>query len=379
MFSQCIQTVEHRQLLLILDEKRARVRDALKRAKRADNPDILGVINSVEEYLPYLFTVIESLETGELRLSSSVPEFSWRLPMKSAVHARHVVEPPRVEVSSLDFEKGMVLFTYALALTTFAENVLKQTTDNAEKWKLITNRLMKAESVLRYLAEQNINLSPGCSDILDLHPSTIFALITLISGSLHLAIIYKAQAQDSQSPSLLSRVALFAAEKFGTASQLFSGSISSGTGSKHKILATFLPNNAVSQWLKEARSFSIAFAEKYMADTSQAKGQVGLAVAYAQHAKEVLSSVDGTKYLQPMVGSLKTVIEERLVLFTAENDRIAFQPVPSSAEVEQNWPSGREVISAQSPWNPPQNLLHARDGYRSPAPVEQKTEKREYY
>lgn len=378
-FSECISTIEYRQLLLTADEKRARVRDSLKRAKRTDNPDLFGVVNALEEYIPYLFTTIECLDMGELQLSSTLPSFSWRLPMKSATQSRHlhVVEPPREEVASLDFEKGMILFTYALALASFAENVQKQTSENAEKWKLITNRLMKSESVLRYIAEQGIGLTPGCSGILDLHPSTISALITLISGSLHLTIIYKAQAQASQSSSLLSRVALYAAEKFGTSTQLFSGSINSGSGSKKKILGNFLPNNALTAWLKEARSFSIAFAELYMAISSQDKAQVGLAVAFTQHAKETLSSVESTRYLQPMVDTLKSEIEEKLVLFKAENDRIAFQKVPGKDEVEQNWPSGREVVSVQPAWQPPSNLLQGHSnshGYAEPS-----TEKRGYY
>lgn len=301
--------------------------------------------------------------------------------MKAATQARHmhVVEPPRVDIASLEYEKGMVLFTYALALIAFGENTLKQS-ETAEKWKLIMNRLMKAESVLRYLAEQNVGMSSSCSFVLDLHPSTISALISMISGSLHLAIIYKSQAQGSASSSLLSRVSLFAAEKFGTAAQLFSGSISSSSTSKNKkLLGTLLPNNALSQWLKAARSFSVAYAEKYMADTSHEKGQVGLAVAYLQNAQEVLSSVDdGSKgYLQPMVGTLKSLIEESQVLYKAENDRIAFQPVPSSSEVEQNWPSGREVVSVQPAWKPPQNLL--REEYMSPQPTEQYSEQRGYY
>lgn len=381
VFSQCLQSIEHRQIILNADEKRARVRDALKRAKRADNPDILAVINAIDEYLPYLFTLIDAVESQELQLLGSLPVFSWRLPMKAVTQTRHlhVVEPPRVDIASLEYEKGMALFTYALAFVAFAETALQQS-ESPDKWKLITSRLKNAESVFRYLADQNLGLHPSCSAVLDLHPSTISALITMISGSLHMAIIYKSQAQVSQSSSLLVRVSLFAAEKFGTASQLVSGSGGStgGSTSKRKLLSTFLPNNALSQWLKDARSFSIAYAEKYMADTSQEKGQVGLAVAYLQNAKEVLATVDDSGR-NAQTKQLKTVIDESLVLFKAENDRIAFQPVPSSSEVEQNWPSGREVVSAQPAWTPPYNLLHARDSFRSPPPPEQNTENRGYY
>lgn len=349
--SQVVQSIEYGQLILNADEKRAHVRDVLKRAKREDNPDLLGVINSIEDYLPYLLTILDGLDTRQLELVGEVPTFSWRLPMKAATQSKHirVVEPPRVEIASFEYEKGMTILTYALAIISYGEKTLKQN-QTSEKWKIITNRLMKAESVLRYLADQSIGLQPACASVIDLHPSTLSGLITMISGSLHLTIIYKSQAQESASSSLLTRVSLFAAEKFGTATQLFS---SLNSGSK------FNGTNGLTHWLRAARSFSIAYADKYMADSSQQKGQVGMSIAYLQNAEDALGAVEDSSksYLQPMVGKLKGYIEDSKKRFVAENDRIAFQNVPNSKEVEGNWPSGREVVQAQPLWVPPRSLL----------------------
>lgn len=386
IFSQFINTVEHRQLVLNADEKRARLRDSLKRAKRAENPDILGVINAIQEYLPYLFTLMDGIETQAFEvINNQVPLFSWRLPMKAATSSKHirVVEPPRVEVASFEYERGMTVLTYALAIIAFGEKTLKQS-ESTEKWKLMSNKLMQAESVLRYLAEQNVGLANNIANIPDLHPSTISGLITMVSGSLHLNIIYKSQAQGSASSSLLSRVSLYAAEKFGTASQLFSGSNHGGNGSNSnkKLLTNLLPNNGLSQWLKAARNFSIAYAEKYMADTSQQKGEVGLAIAYLQNAKEALNAVEDISkvYLQPMAGKLKSYIDESQTLFKAENDRIAFQPIPNSSEVEQNWPSGREVVPNQPTWVPPVSLLRVQNEYSSADSQEESNKPgREYF
>lgn len=368
IFSEHINTIEYQQLVLNTDEKRARLRDSLKRAKRTENPDILGVINAIEEYIPYLFTIIDGIETQAFEIiNNQTPVFSWRLPMKAATTSKHirVVEPPRVEVASFEYERGMTILTYALAIIAFGEKTLRQS-ESSEKWKLISNKLMQAESVLRYLAEQNVGLANDLANIPDLHPSTISGLITMVSGSLHLNIIYKSQAQGSASSSLLSRVSLYAAEKFGTANQLFSGinHPSSSTINK-KLLTSLLPNNSLSQWLKAARNFSIAYAEKYMADTSQQKGEVGLAIAYLQNAKDALSAVEDTSkvYLQPMAGKLKSYIEESQIKFKAENDRIAFQKIPDSSEVEHNWPSGREVVPTQSTWVPPVSLLRVQNEY----------------
>ncbi|KAF5100586.1 hypothetical protein D0Z00_001205 [Geotrichum galactomycetum] len=306
--------------------------------------------------------------------------------MKAATSSKHirVVEPPRVEVASFEYERGMTVLTYALAIIAFGEKTLKQS-ESPEKWKLMSNKLMQAESVLRYLAEQNVGLANDIGNIPDLHPSTISGLITMVSGSLHLNIIYKSQAQGSASSSLLSRVSLYAAEKFGTASQLFSGINHSGSGSNgnKKLLTNLLPNNGLSQWLKAARNFSIAYAEKYMADTSQQKGEVGLAIAYLQNAKEALNAVEDTSkvYLQPMAGKLKGYIDESQTLFKAENDRIAFQPIPNSSEVEHNWPSGREVVPNQPTWVPPVSLLRVQNEYSIADPQEESNNKprREYF
>lgn len=40
-----LRSIEHRQLLLDADSRRALVRDTLKKAKRSSTPDVIAVIN----------------------------------------------------------------------------------------------------------------------------------------------------------------------------------------------------------------------------------------------------------------------------------------------------------------------------------------------
>lgn len=149
--------------------------------------------------------------------------------------------------------------------------------ESSTKWKKISTNLQKAQSLFKYLLQnhqqymhhssssssmpQHTQGMPSLSNVIDLSPTTLNGLISLISGSLHLTMIYKAQEQQFQylqtmtatnlasdldesssininssypkdkakaiaSPSLYIRVAIYAAEQYSTAIQLFSTSLS---------------------------------------------------------------------------------------------------------------------------------------------------------
>jgi hypothetical protein len=51
---------------------RGRLRDILKRLKRADDKDILAVIKIIEDYLPYLFSVDHCLDHGIFVLDKEI-------------------------------------------------------------------------------------------------------------------------------------------------------------------------------------------------------------------------------------------------------------------------------------------------------------------
>lgn len=308
-----------------------------------------------------------------------------------------LIEPPRVEIASLQYEKGMVLFTYALTLMAAAESVLSTPVEEGgvssnDRLKQVSGYLRKVESLFRYLLEQDFSSSPELTRVAELSPTVLGAFITLVSGSVHMATVYKAQEQQSlESSPLYSRVALFAAEKFSSAFQMLSSAsalLNSGSSvhsesalseSKSKLKRFHISTTAIKQmasqspllnWLESSQKFCIASAEVFMATASYNKNEVGLAVGYLLHAQTNLSSID-KKYLQQASTShqqLKDRIEDLLRNYQAENDRIAFQPVPGMEAIEQKWPSGREVVPPQEAWKPPQSLL-AIQGNFFPTPA----------
>lgn len=343
--------------------------------------------------------------------------------MKVAINSsakNNIIEPPRVEVASLDYEKGMVLFTYALALIYTAESTLikpsstgsSQANQTNDKWKQITVCLVKAESIFRYLLEQDFSSNPEVSQVVDISPTVLGALISLISGSLHLTAIYKAQEQkNTSSPSFNSRVALYASEMFSSAFQMFSSvsattvlsnsshnALSSGTSSSstNEKKRFHIPTSGIKQltsespllsWLESVQKYCISSAEVFMAQTSYKKNEVGLAIGHLLGARTSLQSID-KKFLQQQkqydsiggVAHLKNSIDDLLRNYQAENDRISFQPIPTPEEVKQKWPSGREIAPKQAAWTPPQSLLTTGEDYfSSAASGNQKYEKQQGY
>ncbi|ANB11023.1 hypothetical protein AWJ20_3819 [Sugiyamaella lignohabitans] len=340
-----------------------------------------------------------------------------------------VGEAPKLELQSLEFEKRMVLLTYSLALMMLAETAVTSrygdgNQDNDRKWKLATSHLIKSQSIVWYLvANSNSYKGQPIPPQLQNQTGFITGLQTLIGGSLHLLIIYKDLERELQESSdgynsssttttsrnLLSRVAIYAADKFGAASQLISSSSSSfsssgGTGSdlsssgsteptKSKMrsaMSRIAPSShngsssssssshnssfslgnssdTLSGWLSEARKFCIADTYKLSAIDQAQKGQTGQAIGFLTAAlellgansklKKVVSSTAKPGTIQYQQDQLKQTILPILHSYTTENNNYTFQTIPKASELESNRPSGRQVVAAEQPWVPPSSLI----------------------
>uniref|UniRef100_A0A060T5E5 pH-response regulator protein palC n=1 Tax=Blastobotrys adeninivorans TaxID=409370 RepID=A0A060T5E5_BLAAD len=341
------------QLLVNADATRSRVRDSLKRAKRADDPNVLEVIKALDDYLPLLFTIISEVEDGEVIEYQTEFAPSWRLPLKTSRFQAHLIEPPKVELASIEYERGMAILTYALACCVHSNAVLKSSSAET-RWKQTTAALTQAAAMLRYLENNPCRIENGP---MDLQPSTINGLLSMVHGSLHLIILFKTVEEDSKtSPSLMSRVAIFAVEKFRTASNQ-------------------LVSSPVNTWLQGAQAYCVASAHRFMAIDSANSGKVGLAIGHLKAATMALGSLKGKKHkissllpkdkdvegLSEGATKLSRTIEEQLHSYQAENKRLAFQavPEPNSPQLSQNiWPSGREVTALPKPWSPPSSVIH---------------------
>ncbi|KAK9446957.1 uncharacterized protein V1518DRAFT_422563 [Limtongia smithiae] len=365
-FSQCIPSTEHYHLIAEADARRARLRDTLKRAKRRDIQDMVEVVKAIDDYIPYLFTIKRGIEAGGLLLDSEIVT-SWRMPLsKSHIN---MVETSRVSAPTIYYEVCMTMLTYALALLALAEEIY-QVGQADEKWKQTTAHLLTAQSILIYLSTHPLQLSTPVP--IDLQPSTLSFVVYMISGSLHLLIIYKSLPSPSavsKPPvsSLMSRVSIYALEKFTTAASL---------------LPQALRNDALESWVKEAKAYSTAVAGRYMAIENESKQNVGVAIAQCAAALAALKSgpavallskpkllhksssssahSSAAKYRGGLQSSMKPLREELEKLekeYRNQNDKLTFQKIPDIKEVKRNWPSGREVVVPKPEWTPTGSLV----------------------
>ncbi|KAK9367719.1 hypothetical protein V1509DRAFT_640531 [Lipomyces kononenkoae] len=373
-FCNCISSTERYQLLADADVHRARVRDVLKRAKRSNVQDMLEVVKTIEDYISYVFTIKDGLEAGELILDAEIVT-SWRLPLSAST--LHVVENQKVQFPTIYFEISMTLLTYALSLLSLGEETY-QVGQSDEKWKQATANLLSAQAVLTYLSTHPAQL--GTSAPIDLHPSTLNPIVNLISGSLHLLVIYKSLPSSStttKSPpaSLMSRVSIHALDLFSAALTL---------------LSPRFQNDALPHWLQDAKSYATAVAERYMAVERENKGDVGSAIAFCVAARAELksgkaadllkqsakllhkkpsmprsassssSSGDSGKQKDGIQANIRALREELEVLeksYRAQNDSVTFQKIPDVSEIKRNWPSGREVVPPRGEWLPPKSVV----------------------
>lgn len=361
VLSSHIRSIDYQNIVTNADSVRAVVRDVLKRAKRASSPDTLAVIKAIEEYIPYLFTIIQGVDGGsEFDFITEIIS-TWRMPLRTSRAQINVIEAPKVEVMGLDFERGMVLLTYALALIVQSDKVIQTSSEDDQEqtpWKQATSYLLKAESVLSYLASAPpaIEQQQGNNTPIDLQSTTISGLSNIVKGSLHLLILYKSfnDPASTTSAGLLSRIAIYATERFSSASQLLQK-----PQSKMKAKVPGF-SDALTVWLVNAQAYTTASAYRYMALESYEKSQVGRALGLLLLANDTVGSMKNRKESEAiffMGQRLKADVDALHQKYTAENDRLTFQKIPDLKELKYNWPSGREATTLRPPWSPPQSLI----------------------
>lgn len=360
VLSSHVRSIDYQAIVTNADSARAAVRDVLKRAKRASSPDTLGVIKAIEEYIPYLFTIIRGVDGGsEFDFITEITS-TWRMPLRTSRAQINVIEAPKVEVMGFEFERGMVLLTYALALIVQSDKVIQVSSDDEEQtpWKQATSYLLKAESVLSYLSSSPpaIEQQQGNNTPIDLQSTTISGLSNIVKGSLHLLILYKSFNDPSSmtSAGLLSRIAIYATERFSSASQLLQK-----PQSKMKAKVPGF-SDALTTWLANAQAYTTASAYRYMALESSEKSQVGRALGLLSLANDTIGSMKNRKESEAIFSMgrrLKADVDALHQKYKAENDRLTFQTIPDLKELKYNWPSGREATTLRPPWSPPQSLV----------------------
>ncbi|CBQ69211.1 conserved hypothetical protein [Sporisorium reilianum SRZ2] len=125
--------------------------------------DWLTIVKTIEEYVPHLLAVFNSVQTDDLILRYE-PVFSWR----TSISSTRFRGAQRVDLPGLYYELASTLLTYALALSNFAAATVaalgsyeRDRTTSADARKLKDDRLRwaadtlcRAAGILLYLSQE---------------------------------------------------------------------------------------------------------------------------------------------------------------------------------------------------------------------------------
>lgn len=321
-------------LLSQASNHRAQLRDVLKTLKRSTEKDILSVIKTIEDYLPFLFTIYaaewrgsegsverESINRLEEGLSTVVllqhQKFvvDWRATFLDNIIPGKAF--PRLDLDGIEYEVTFVLLTYAYALFNYAHI---QSAASQKAVELLT----KAAGVFAYqnasiLSQDSANKpSKQCPE---LYPQFTACLTSMTMGQAQLCALRQLETKGSNA--VLCRVAVGASDHFSTAL---------GVLSAHPMLKS-IPGN-LRDHLVQSQKYAQARAYQYLGLEQQKLGQLGFAVGCA-HLADALTPKD------PII---TTLLRE----WTKENQHVTFQQVSSKAEVQARLPSGRDFVKITS-------------------------------
>ncbi|KAJ1595720.1 hypothetical protein NDA14_000972 [Ustilago hordei] len=301
------------------------------------NTDWLSIIKRIEEYLPHLLGVFNSVQTDDLLLRYE-PVFSWR----TWISCSRLGGAGRMQLPGLYYELASTLLTYSLTLSNLAASAVdglgsfetnrslswQQRKDKDDKLRWAADTLCRASGILLLLSTELLpkwKVSVGSVEVLppDLTQEATLALSKVcLAEAQALAIPYKWLGIDAAESS----------NKIGTAITLLSLSTS--------ILSSATLRNLTSSLCNISISSSTLLPTKKRGKTGD-RGVVDQELATVEH------------WLQ----SYKKL-----------NDTVSFQPIPPAAEVQAKVPAGRAALlvkkySLPSPeWGPGSQGYRGRGG-----------------
>ncbi|SOV01628.1 uncharacterized protein UDID_06863 [Ustilago sp. UG-2017a] len=179
------------------------------------NTDWLTIIKRIEEYLPNLLAVFNSVQTDDLILRYE-PMFSWR----TSISSSRFRGPGRMELAGLYYELASTLLTYSLTLSNFATAAVnglgsfetnrslssQQRKDKDDKLRWAADTLCRASGILLYLSTELLPKWKDSVGSLDGLPPDLTQEATLGLSKVCLAEAQALAIRKLVSPSLASSV-----------------------------------------------------------------------------------------------------------------------------------------------------------------------------
>ncbi|KAI8350595.1 BRO1 domain-containing protein [Choanephora cucurbitarum] len=318
--------------------QRGRLRTVLKELKKETESarDYQAIINTIEEYLPYLVSIVNCLEANELQFKKEI-ETSWRSTLSD--HLIHTgSNAPRITCSDIQYELIFVLMTYAYALSLYANDFLNQTNPNYNK---AADTLNTAAGVFYFVANDVIPFwkqSPSNRPIETIREFPI-ALSKMALADAQSIAIHKALSTGNISKSLVAKLYMGIAGQYEMALGLVSSI--NGTQDVSTDLKKYMSNGTL---------FYKAMAKKFLAMDANDNSKMGRAVGFARDCKADLRSIQQSKaHLRKSAVAARAAKEEEAVTellskYTMINDTVSYEPIPSRQELQKLIPGGRGVL-----------------------------------
>lgn len=409
-YSSSFSCESHPSLPLNASTHRGVVRDTLKTHKRlgpsSQVPNLSSVISSVNNYLPYLFTVDAGLGRKAIHgdeinvILKTAPTIEWRPTLSG--NALPGKEVARVNIQSLEYEVYFVLSTLANAYTLQARAALHPlyVTSGApvgpqQRLAAITSAarlLQDAASIYNYLASRAERLVTNAPCI-DIAPTTVSAqcalahaeatLLAVLKDDPYPAVVaqnrnkndtewmYKAPDIPKVRAQLFARLCLAASEHAAKAHSLCQAA---GKGSGKL-------NDGFIRYVDDLRRTSRARACRFFGIDAELGGQTGTAIAWLHAAQQELGLDQKEAKKAFGLGRLKKewsekredrkveqgandwgsdagrleesrIVEMLEAKWTKENDTMLAQIVPPTGPLLAQMPSGRDLYKVM-PYQPP--------------------------
>ncbi|CED84340.1 BRO1 domain [Phaffia rhodozyma] len=321
---------------------RTALRGILKTERRTGDgeKDALAVFNAVENYLPCLISITNSLKVDDLLLGNE-PVFSWRATCTQSFSPN----PSRLSLSSFLAEETFVLLTYTYALANLSTSIvlsLVSTTASTfssssassrayeldlalptaerkkkdERLGQAADLLCRAAGVAEYAAENVVGewerdrvqrggsgrgkgpvegskaFALGLSKML-LADAQLLSIRKLLAPSISSVLhIGPPLPKPHPSPSLLAKLYLNVLSLYSLSHTLILSSSSSLTSSTSSSLATDSPIDELIKYVKDGKSFAEAMSRKWLGIDAGEFGdhkRIGEAIVWLRESKKILA------------------------------------------------------------------------------------------
>ncbi|KAI8075326.1 BRO1 domain-containing protein [Gongronella butleri] len=343
--------------------QRGRLRTVLKGLKKEsqDARDLTGVINTIDDYLPYLLAIVNCLESDELQIKTTAFETSWRSTLSD--HIIHTgSNAPRIIGAGIHYELIFVLLTYAYATSLQGseyvhaiQQIQADSTAPAMTYNKAADALNTAAGIFLYVADQVIPKAQHAKK--DAPVETLrdvaVALSKMTLADAQSVAINKALCHGNLSKSLAAKLYLGVAGQYEMAYGLIS-SVKEVTSELKK-------------YLLDGTLFYKAMAKKYLALDAHDNQKMGVAVGFLRECKADLKSVQQLSLSKPHQMRKSTAVAARalkeeesvndlLQRFNLINDTVSYQSVPTRQDLQRMIPSGRSVLEMK-PYIPPSPIF----------------------